>query len=528
MSTSVTWNGVTYSIPAAGEVGWSALSNFLIALGNDAAIAQEMKQAIRVATTTPVTVSNTTDCVVATNLSVAGAVAVNLPAGTDGRWFVIVDQKGDAATNNITITPNGAETINGSATFVMNQNKEGVILAYSLTNTRWNVVGRFTAGAPLTNPMATTGDMIYGAGGGAATKLATGATTGLLHGGNGAVPSWSLLVDADVSASAAIAYSKLNLATSIVDADVSGSAAIAGSKIASASASVAGVVNNSAQTFGTALKTFQFENADTNVATASMFDVRRTTSGTAAAGFGGALNFGIENGSGNVVDAVQFRPSLTTVTNGAEVSRFGLFVMTGGTLTERLSVTGAGALTAGATDQQIQNTIRNNSTSSSVPALQVRNHDTSSGSDSCPALKVTKGSTTNTTSQVLVQFEINTGGNGQGQINGNGANAANFGSFSDERIKENIVDLGPQLDSIMNLRPVEFDYRADIPGIGAGHQIGFVAQEMAAVYSDVVSEGADGWLQVTGWSKTEARLVKAIQELAAEVSALKLKLGETK
>ena len=136
---------MTYSVPAAGEVGWSALSNFLIALGNDAAVAQEMKQAIRVATTTPVTVSNTTDCVVAVKLASAGAVAVALPAGTDGRWFVIADQTGDAATNNITITPNGAETINGAATYVISDNRGAVVLAYSTTNTQWNVVGRYSA-----------------------------------------------------------------------------------------------------------------------------------------------------------------------------------------------------------------------------------------------------------------------------------------------------------------------------------------------------------------------------------------------
>jgi len=261
MATNVTWNGTVYSIPAAGEVGWSALSSFLIALGNDAAIAQEMKQAIRVATTSPVTVSNTTDCVVAINRSSAAATAVTLPAGTDGRWFVIVDQKADAATNNITITPNGAETINGSATYVINQNNEGVILAYSATNTRWNVVGRFTSGAPLSNPMSSAGDMIYGASGGSSTRLATGGTAGVLHGGNAAVPSWSLLVDADVSASAAIA----------------------GSKLVAATASVAGAVSTTTQSFAGA-KTFT---SSPIVALATGNDALvTTTSGASSALFG--------------------------------------------------------------------------------------------------------------------------------------------------------------------------------------------------------------------------------------------------
>lgn len=63
------------------------------------------------------------------------------------------------------------------------------------------------------------------------------------------------IVNADVNASAAIAYSKLNLATSIVNADISGSAAIDGTKIVSAASGVAGVVSTGSQTF-TGAKTF--------------------------------------------------------------------------------------------------------------------------------------------------------------------------------------------------------------------------------------------------------------------------------
>lgn len=150
-SQNVTWNGTAYTIPDPGDVNWgSSLTNFLVALGTNAGITQEMKQAVRVATTTPVTVSDTTDCVVASNLTVAGAVTVNLPAGTDGRWFVVADQKGDAATNNITINASGAETINGSASYVISDANGAVVLVYSATNTRWNVVGRYTAGTLVT------------------------------------------------------------------------------------------------------------------------------------------------------------------------------------------------------------------------------------------------------------------------------------------------------------------------------------------------------------------------------------------
>ena len=130
------------------------------------------------------------------------------------------------------------------------------------------------------------------------------------------------------------------------------------------------------------------------------------------------------------------------------------------------------------------------------------------------AILVSKYDNNSTTSQIFVQFAINNNATTSGQINANGANAVAFGTWSDARLKENIVDLPPQLASICALRPVEFDYKT------GGHQIGFIAQEMQTIYPDVVGENADKMLTVTGWSKTEARLVKAIQELAAKVAAL--------
>lgn len=136
----VNWNGTAYNIPDAGDVNWPALTNFLVALGTNAAVAIQMKQAIRVATTTPVTVSATTDFCVVTALSAPGAVAVNLPAGANGQLFAIIDGTGDAASNNITITPNGVQTIKGAANLVLNHNSQAVILQYSSTGTDWKVL----------------------------------------------------------------------------------------------------------------------------------------------------------------------------------------------------------------------------------------------------------------------------------------------------------------------------------------------------------------------------------------------------
>lgn len=142
MATNVTWKGTTYSIPASGEVNWASLSNFLIALGNNASNATYAVQAIRVATASPVTVSATTDYAIFSDLSVAGAVAVSLPAGVDGQIFVIGDGKGDAGTNNVTITPDGADTIGGAATMVLDHNRMVAILAYDDPTNDWKIIGK--------------------------------------------------------------------------------------------------------------------------------------------------------------------------------------------------------------------------------------------------------------------------------------------------------------------------------------------------------------------------------------------------
>lgn len=99
-----------------------------------------------------------------------------------------------------------------------------------------------TTGTLALNPMSTTGDMIYGGTSGTSTNLATGATTGLLHGGNGAVPTWSLLVNADVSASAAIAGSKIS--PTFTTAAAFTNAATPGQAVFSGWEATAGVTSN--------------------------------------------------------------------------------------------------------------------------------------------------------------------------------------------------------------------------------------------------------------------------------------------
>ena len=145
------------------------------------------------------------------------------------------------------------------------------------------------------------------------------------------------------------------------------------------------------------------------------------------------------------------------------------------------------------------------------------------GDVSTAAFWVIKYDNVNSTSQIFQRFAINNGATACGQINANGASQVAFGSYSDIRLKENIVELEPQLDKILALKPCEFDYKD-----GSGHQIGFIAQEMQEVYPDVVNESLDGMLTLSGWNKTEARLVKAIQEQNQLISELRKELDSLK
>jgi hypothetical protein len=109
-----------------------------------------------------------------------------------------------------------------------------------------------------------------------------------------------------------------------------------------------------------------------------------------------------------------------------------------------------------------------------------------------------------------------------------GNNSSTWSVVSDERIKENIVDVADGLTKLNALRPVHFKYK-----LTGKSDTSFIAQEYMQVLPDQVRESAASpeEKELTG-SETlygitpnlVPYLVKAIQELSAQVEELKAKV----
>jgi hypothetical protein len=91
--------------------------------------------------------------------------------------------------------------------------------------------------------------------------------------------------------------------------------------------------------------------------------------------------------------------------------------------------------------------------------------------------------------------------------------AQQFVTLSDVREKANLREwTSSVMDTLSNIRPYSFNY------IGGVESIGFVAQEIEAVYPQLIK--GSGSTKYVNYDGMLALLVKAVQELGARVSSL--------
>jgi hypothetical protein len=119
--------------------------------------------------------------------------------------------------------------------------------------------------------------------------------------------------------------------------------------------------------------------------------------------------------------------------------------------------------------------------------------------------------------------------------NGNIQNTnGSYGSFSDVKLKENIVDATPKLDDLMKVKVRNYNLKNDDSKL---KQIGVVAQELEEVFAGLVEETPDrdkegNILETTTkgvkYSVFVPMLIKAVQELNTKLEAQALEIATLK
>ena len=93
---------------------------------------------------------------------------------------------------------------------------------------------------------------------------------------------------------------------------------------------------------------------------------------------------------------------------------------------------------------------------------------------------------------------------------------------SDMNLKENITDMRYGLDTVLQLRGVEYDWKRK----GRGHDVGVLAQEVEAVIPELVKENQGlngrGKFKSVDYNKLVPILIESIKELNAKVESLQL------
>ena len=138
---------------------------------------------------------------------------------------------------------------------------------------------------------------------------------------------------------------------------------------------------------------------------------------------------------------------------------------------------------------------------------------------------ITCRSTSETYSGSPIVF-VNSSGATSGFI-GQATSSVSYNTSSDYRMKENVTPMTVGLATINALKPVTYDWKFDgSQGEGfIAHELAEVVPHAAAGEKDAVNEDGSIKPQGVDYSKIVVHLVKAIQELSAEVEALKAKVG---
>ena len=109
-------------------------------------------------------------------------------------------------------------------------------------------------------------------------------------------------------------------------------------------------------------------------------------------------------------------------------------------------------------------------------------------------------------------------------FNGNATLSGDLTINSDERLKDNIQPLGSTLDKLHQIEGKTYSFKKDEEHTP---KIGVLAQEVQAVFPELVTEGGDGILSVN-YQGLVPVLINAINEQDIKIAALEAQNAEIK
>ena len=98
------------------------------------------------------------------------------------------------------------------------------------------------------------------------------------------------------------------------------------------------------------------------------------------------------------------------------------------------------------------------------------------------------------------------------------AHASSFPTSSDARLKTNVAQVGGVLEKLRDVRAVFFDWNEHYASLGRStgkREVGVIAQEIEAVFPELVTEWGDKKYKALDYGRLAAVLLEAVKELAA-------------
>ena len=107
------------------------------------------------------------------------------------------------------------------------------------------------------------------------------------------------------------------------------------------------------------------------------------------------------------------------------------------------------------------------------------------------------------------------------------AHATSFPTSSDERFKREVKPLTQVLEKLNKIRGISFEWNEQYESLGrsTGHrEIGIIAQEVEAVFPELVTTWGDANYRAIDYGRLTAVLLEAIKQLKADTEALQQSL----